>query len=262
MKYIKAEKPPSEEDIFNMSLIIIVGECGKGKSSLAMVFAEDYINKRGAERWEFTEKIIREENAKRATPLEFPSTLPVYSNIDFTIKNVNGNDVKPIPIKGNQIGVNNHADKKLKYVYLYPASLIILDEMQTEFPSKEIPLPKGQQKFFTTHRHDDLEMIMLAPRGVFIHKDIRCSGATIIEVIGKTHVKNIFGTTCQTIWLCRKFLNYKDFEEYQSTDGKSGNFKEVLYSHDGNVYDFYDDHEHRQDYIPPEGAAFYAGIRT
>lgn len=242
-----------------MSLTILVGECGGGKSSLAMVFAEDYINNRGAERWEFTESIIRELNVDRAQALDFPESLPVYSNIDFEIENALGNVVKPMPIKGEQIGVNDPSDKKPKYVYLFPASLVVLDEMQTEFPSKENNLPPGQQEFFTKRRHNDIEMILIAPRGVFIHKDIRCTGATIIEVLKKTHVKNIFGTVYQTLWLCRKFENYKDFEEYQSTDGKSGSYKQVIYSHQGNVYDYYDDHEYRKDFTPPEGKQYYAG---
>ena len=242
-----------------MSVIIFIGPCGEGKTSLAMATVDDYINNRGAERWEFSEKVIRELNAERKQPLNFPATLPVYSNTDFGIKNAFGNKVKPIPITGAQIGVNNPADKKPKYAYLYPASLVLFDEAQTEFPSKVELLPPDQQKFFTQRRHNDIEMIMIAPRGVFIHKDVRESGAVIIEVIKKTHVENIFGTVVQTLWLCRKFENNKDFEEFQSSNGKSGNYTQVIYSHRGDVYDYYDDHEYRKNFTPPEGKQYYEG---
>lgn len=241
-----------------MSILIFIGECGKGKSSLAMATIDDYINNRGAERWEFSEQIIRGLNADRTQPLNFPKHLPVYSNTNFGIENAFGNKVTPIPISGAQIGENVLEDKS-EYVYLFPASLVVIDEAQNEFPIKGDNLPPGQRRFFTQRRHNDIEMILIAPRGVFIHKDIRCSGATIIEVIGKTHVKNVFGTTCQTIWLCRKFENNKDFEEYQSTDGKSGKYKTVIYSHAGDVYDFYDDHEYRKNFTPPEGKQYYEG---
>lgn len=241
-----------------MSITIFIGACGEGKTSLAMATIDDYINKRGAERWEFSEKTIRELNADRKQLLNFPKSLPVYSNTDFGIENAFGNKIKPFPITGAQIGVNMPGDKN-EYVYLYPASLVVLDEAQNEFPIKENNLALGQRQFFTQRRHNDIEMILIAPRGVFIHKDIRCSGATIIEVIKKTHVKNVFGTVCKTLWLCRKFENNNDFEEYQSTDGKSGKYKTVIYSHAGDVYDYYDDHEYRKRFTPPEGKQYYAG---
>lgn len=242
-----------------MSVLIFIGECGGGKTSLAMATVDDYINKRGAERYEFSEKTIRELNADRKQLLDFPVSLPVYSNTDFGIEDAFGNNIKPIPITGAQIGINDPTDKKPKYVYLYPASLVLFDEAQNEFPMKNDNLPSGQRTFFTQRRHNDIEMILIAPRGVFIHKDVRESGATIIEVIKKTHVKNVFGTVCQTLWLCRKFENNKDFEEYQSSNGTSGNYKTVIYSHEGDVYDYYDDHEYRKNFTPPEGQQYYAG---
>lgn len=43
-------------------VVIFFGAKGKGKSSLMAHFVDDYLKTQGAQRWELSERLIREEN--------------------------------------------------------------------------------------------------------------------------------------------------------------------------------------------------------
>ena len=236
-------------------LIIFFGDCGAGKSSLMAHFADEYLKTQGEQRWELSEQIIRELNAKRKKPLSFPKATPIYSNLKLKLKTREGKDFKHITIKGKEIGISN--DKE-KYKSLFPASLLIIDEAHDEFCSKGGELPKGQRDFFNKRRHNRLNILLAAPRAILINKDIRNTGARFIEVRGQTHEYNAFGTICKTTWHCREFRDKSALEEYLSTDGLSGAFTETTYTHTGNVREIYDGFAFVEDFAPSEGEDYAA----
>lgn len=234
-------------------LVIFFGECGKGKSSLMAHFVDEYLKTQAKQRWELSEQIIRDQNARRKKPLSFPTVPPIYSNLKLKLKTRAGNDFEPIPIEGKDIGITK---EKEKYKALFPAPLIVLDEAHKEFSSKGEHLPKGQREYFMERRHYRVIMLLAAPRAVLIHKDIRDTGARCIEPRWHKHDYDAFGRICKTTWACREFLHTSDIEEYISTDGKSGDYIETTYTHNGNVYDLYDSFAFEDDFAPPEGEDF------
>lgn len=141
-------------------LIIFFGDCGAGKSSLMVHFADKYLKTQDVQRWELSEKIIRDLNTRRKTPLSFPSKTPVSTNLSLKLKDRNGNEFIPATVKGKNIGISN--DKET-YKYLFPASLLIIDEAHNEFCSKGGELPKGQRDFFNKRRHNRLNILLAAP---------------------------------------------------------------------------------------------------
>lgn len=234
-------------------LIIFFGECGSGKSSLVVHFADYYLKEQGIQRWELSEQIIRGLNAERIKPLSFPSSTPIYNNLKLKLKDKNGKDITTIDIEGKDIGISN--DKE-KYKALYPASFVVLDEAHNEFCSKGGDLPKGQRDFFNKRRHNRLIILLATPRAILINKDIRNTGARFIETREQFHEYDAFGRICKTTWRCREFKNKTALEEYLSTDGQSGTFTETTYEHYGNIYELYDSFEYVKDFMPKEGEDF------
>lgn len=233
-------------------LVIFFGDCGAGKSSLMVHFADEYLKTQGVKRWELSEKIIRDQNAQRKTPLSFPDIPPVYSNLKLNLT-FNGAAFSPHYVRGKDVGISNDNEK---YKNFYPASLLIFDEAHGEFCSKGETLPAGQRDFFLKRRHNRLNILMAAPRAVLIHKDIRNSGARFIEVKGQKHEYDPFKRICKTIWRCREFSDKSALEEYIATDGGSGAFNDKVYEHKGNVFDLYDSFVFVTDFMPQEGKDF------
>ena len=238
------------------SLIIFFGECGTGKTSLMMHFADEYVKKCWAERLELNEYVLRCLNAERETPLSYPTVPPVYSNTDFILQDNKGRIVKPIHIRGNDLGINK--DEEKNYKYIYPASLVILDEAHNEFNTKGEPLSRGQRDFFNKRRHNRLKIMLASPRAVLIHKDIRGSGAYGVEVRHMVNTYSQFGTLRSSKWYCREFPEECELERYIKSDGAEGYYINTFYEHKGNVFDLYDSFAFAPDFAPPDGEEYYS----
>lgn len=235
-------------------IVIFFGPRGKGKSSLMAHFVDEYLKTQGAQRWELSEMLIREENAKRKTPLSFPTAPPIYSNTKYKLKTRTGQDFECIPIKGKDIGIN--IEETDEYKDLFPAPLIALDEAHREFSSKSGNLPNGQLEFFMECRHYRIIMLLAAPRAVLLNKDIRASGSRFIEPRKVVNEFNDFKRLFRTTWYCREFLESSAIEEYIATDGKCGAYIETTYVHNGNVRELYDGYAFKRRYFPKEGKDF------
>lgn len=246
----------------NEDLIIFFGECGKGKTSLMVHFADLYVKKQWAERIELNEYVLRGLNAKRKTPLSYPTVPPIYCNKKaiVSLQDYKGRTVKPICVQGCDVGLNNTPGDDNKYKYFYPASLILMDEVQGEFNSKGEHLPKGQRDFFSKRRHNRLKIMLASPRAVLIHKDIRGSGAYGVEVRYSFNTRSKFGTIRSTKWYCREFPEEGELERYIETNGAGGYYINTVYEHKGNVFDLYDSYANVIDFAPPEGEEYYSDI--
>ncbi len=235
-------------------IVIFFGPRGKGKSSLMGHFVGEYLKTQGDQRHELSKQLVREENAERKSPLSLPDRTPIYANTKYkNLKTRTGKDFEPFPIKGSEIGVSN--DKE-NYKALFPAPLIALDEAHREFCSKGDSLPAGQLEFFMECRHHRIIMLLAAPRAVLIHKDIRSSGSRFIEPREVVNEFDAFNRLCKTTWYCREFLESSAIEEYIATNGKSGDYIETTYIHNGNVREIYDGYAFRRHFYPKEGKDF------
>ncbi len=236
-------------------IVIFFGPRGTGKSSLMAHFVDEYLKTQGAQRWELSDMLIREENAERKTPLSFPTAPPIYSNTKYKLKTRAGAPFEPLPIKGNEIGINiEGADET--YKALFPAPLIALDEAHREFCSKGENLSNGQLEFFMECRHNRIIMLLAAPRAVLINKDIRASGSRFIEPRKRIDKFDNFKRLYQSTWHCREFTDTSTIEEYIATNGKSGGFIETEYTHNGNVRELYDGYAFKKHFYPKDGKDF------
>ena len=236
-------------------IVIFFGPRGSGKSTLMGHFLDEYLKTLSNQRWDLSNQLIREENAQRKSPLSFPDRPPIYANSKYkNLKTHVGNPFEPFPIKGKEIGKTQN--EKETYKALFPAPLIVLDEVHREFASKGDSLPDGQREFLMECRHHRVIMLLAAPRAVLIHKDIRTSGSRFIEPRKVINEFDPFKRLFKTTWYCREFLESSAIEEYISSDGKSGGFIETTYVHNGNVREIIDSYAFRRDFYPKEGKDF------
>ena len=234
-------------------IVIFFGPRGRGKSTLMGHFLDEYLKTLATKRWELSEQLIREQNAKRIKPLSFPYKPPVYTNVKYkNLKLRSGEDFEPFPIKGKEIGANVEGDPN-KYKYLFPAPLIVLDEAHSEFCPKGGNLPEGQLQFFMECRHNRVIMLLGTPRAVLINKNIRVTGSRFIEPRKVINEFDAFNRLCKTTWHCREFLDSSDIEEYIKTDGKSGNYVKTTYTHEGNIRKILDSYAIQEHLYPTQG---------
>lgn len=235
-------------------IVIFFGPRGTGKSSLMGHFADEYLKTLSKQRWELSERLIREKNAKRKTPLSFPNAPPMYANTKYKLKTRTGADFEPIPITGKELGLNGYDDNE--YKTLLPAPFIAIDEAHNEFCSKGEKLPDGQFQFFMKCRHHRVILLLAAPRAVLLNKDIRASGSRFIEPREMVNQFDAFKRLYKTEWHCREFLHTSAIEEYIATDGKSGNYINTVYTHNGDIREIYDGFAFDYEFYPPEGEDF------
>lgn len=217
--------------------------------------ADEYVKTHWGDSLCTLEYVVRDLNSKRRIALTTPSAPPVYSNTDFKLQDNHGRKVTPVRISGCDVGINCPEDDR-EYKYLFPSSLIIMDEAHGEFKSKSENLPIGQRKFFNQRRHNRLQIMLASPRAMLIHKDIRGSGAYGIEVQQMVNNYSKFGTLLSSCWYCREFPEEDELEAYIKSDGHEGDYLETMYKHDGNVFELYDSFAHVGDFAPPEGEQY------
>lgn len=235
-------------------IVIFFGPRGTGKSTLMAHFTDEYLETLATQRWELSEQLIREENAERKSPLSFPDKPPVYSNTKYkNLKMRNGKDFEPFHIEGKDIGITQN-DKE-PYKALFPAPFVIIDEAHKDFPSTT-DLAAGQLEFFMECRHHRVIMLLGTPRAVLIHKNIRVTGSRFIEPRKVINEFDAFNRLYRTTWHCREFLESNAIEEYISSDGKSDNFIETTYVHNGNVREIIDSYVFRRRFYPRDGKNF------
>ena len=153
----------------------VFGGVGAGKTAFLTLQLSELYFERGQEILENSRRIIEKENKKRKTPLKFPDKVPIYCNFKIKIPNPDGSVYEPYEIKGTEIGLGN------KYKKLYAGAVIIIDEAQNEFNSKN-DLPRAVSAFFEKHRHADFEIWIASQRPILINKDIRDLSRHFVQI--------------------------------------------------------------------------------
>ncbi|MDE6442779.1 MAG: zonular occludens toxin domain-containing protein [Clostridia bacterium] len=233
----------------------VFGGCGTGKSAFLGRLVSQLYWEHGQEIWDNSRRIIEEKNKKRKKKLTPPDRVPIYTvNFKIRIPLPDGGVYETYEIKGKEIGLGKG------YRKFYPGSVIIVDEAQNEFNSKE-NLPRPVSAFFEKHRHARLEIWLAAQRPILINKDIRAITTHFIEIQKLEHKLNIFNEPYESCWTCREFDNNTAVEEYieydkSSTTKYEPNYKETTYRHRGNIFEIYDSYSCIDEYFPDEEEDF------
>ncbi len=228
----------------------VFGDRGAGKSAFLMRVVTEIYFDCGQEIWENSKRTIEEENKERKTKLTPPDRVPIYCNFKCKITNPDGSIYEPYYINGSEIGIGK------KYKKLYPCSVIVIDEAQNEFNSKN-DLPRAVSAFFEKSRHADFEIWIASQRPILINKDIRDLSRHFIQICKLEKEVAHFGIVCGLTWRCREFDSRADVDEYVelSKHGKGDiiSYRETVYTAGGEVLEYYDSKTYRKDYLPAEG---------
>lgn len=236
-----------------MSLNNVFGDIGAGKTAYLMQIIERLYFDRGQEIYENSCRIIEEENKKRSKNLTLPEKVPIYCNFKARIQNSDGSIYEPYEIKGSEIGIGK------KYKKLYPGAVIIIDEAQNEFNSKN-DLARAVSAFFEKHRHAGFEIWIASQRPILINKDIRDLSRHFVQIIKLEKTIAHFGIISKLKWFCREFDSRADVDEYieLSKKGKSDivSYRETVYESGGEILDYYDSRAYLEEFLPSEDSNY------
>lgn len=231
-------------------LTIISGVPGAGKSSLNAYFLYSTYRKEGRTLLKRCRAKIEELNKTRLHPLTLPAQPPIYS--DFKVKFPAGYKkwYEPYFINGYYMGLSN---ERLKTQFLPPYAKVFLGESQRYYNSRKSgSFPDFVSRFYEMHRHFGLDIYLDVQRVRLIDPNIRELCRRFIEVQGMEHTRDKLGRITRTVWHCREFGNWIDFEDYLNTGADT--YKETTYSYDGNIFDCYDSFSFFENYLPEDVA--------
>ena len=231
-------------------ITIISGAPGAGKSSLNAYFLDRTYKEEGQTLLKRSVAKIEEINKTRRHPLTPPSLPPIYS--DFRVKIPAGYKkyYEPYYINGYYMGL---ANERLKTQFLPPYAKVFLGESQRYYNSRKSGnFPDFVSRFYEMHRHYGLDLYLDVQRVRLIDPNIRELCRHFIEVQYMEHVRDELGRIIHTVWHCREFSNWLDFEDYLNIGAVT--YCETAYEYDGNIFACYDSFGFFENYLPEDVA--------
>lgn len=231
----------------------IIGEGGKGKTSLlTYLLKQDYITQ-GKQRMRSCIAQITAFNKNRATPLTLPDKPPYYTNFDVTIPTGYRRSFEPYFLNPYYFGIPN-IDKEVQAIM--PHAAIFLNETDKIYDSREKCLPEAVSALYNKQRHFWLDIYIELHRGMNADTLVRSNVHKFIEIQSQEREKDNAGNVVKIIWHCREFEGAKDYLAYLNNFGKEKNYTSTVYTAYENIFRFYNSRECSKDFIPKEGADF------
>lgn len=235
-----------------MSLTVIFGDPGVGKSALLTSFIRNIYRDHSFEIMQNCCARIEEINAKYKTNLIPPDRVPIFT--DYKVKFLVGYEEEYETYFTNGFYAGLPHGEELDTIYLPPFSVVALTEIQRYYDSRKKNLPDWVSRTYEMHRHYGLDFYFDLQRFMLLDKNIRDNCSRIIEVDKMRHKINEFGGIVSTEWDCREWKDSADCERYLSTGVE--NFKKVIYGYNGNIFDCYDSYNYKDKFLPPVGKNF------
>lgn len=236
-----------------MSLTFIIGDTGVGKNSLlTYLLKQKYLNE-GEEILRKSCALIEKANKETGRNYSFPDKVPFYT-VNCRMKlHVGYNEYyEPYFQNGYYFGVaNNDMDTQ----FVAPGSVVAFDEATIYFNSRKSSSFADHVSYgFQTHRHHQLEIYFLAPRGMMLDVNIRELGVRVIEVLRRDDEYDLAGNLIRSTWYCREFDNWRLADRYLKNNEET--YTETVYTHEGNIHEEYDSFDKRKEFYPQKGKDF------
>ncbi len=239
-------------------IIEIVGKPGAGKTALNTLFLLRELKYKGQILQRQSAKIINGFNAERKNKLPFPDRPPLYSNYEVHIPTGYNELFKPYHLNPYRLGLSTlQTSDKLQLVH--PYSCLHITEARKYWDGRESSsMPDNVSRYFETHRHNYLTIIVDAQRGESLDLNIRSNANRFIEVLGMLNDEDAYGRVIRSTWYCREFYSLQDYEAYLA--GKTANYRATVYRYEGNIFELYESRNRIIDFVPAdkEGAAYSA----
>ena len=214
-------------------ITIIFGDNGAGKTCLGTYIANERAFDR--ERNRAMQAEIRHKNANG-----FNLTVPqhcVATNYKVVFRKIDFSPRYPRIINPYRLGFQNGAPYKMHYTLPYES--IFIDEAQKYFPSREQNFPTYRSNYFEENRHNSLDIYLMTPDAILIHKNVRRL-AQGIKVVDRKVTVNKYGSMKITWTVHRILTGYIDkYLDAPPKEQKQYYTKEKIVA-DYNVYRLYD----------------------
>jgi hypothetical protein len=215
-------------------ITIICGDPGTGKTALMTSFALKRMSGAAA-RCDVLRcrSVVRRLN-KTGYNLTVPRRHLVFTDYSVMSHCVGGGRGTPSHrVDGFYIGLPNSQHPT---VFLPPYSFVCLDEAQKYYYSRENnKLADFVSRFYETHRHYYLNIVLACQRPGLIDKNIRCLSEQFIFIDKLKHTTDRFGSIVKSRWSCIEFNNSGSAEKY--SDGKiSEGGKRTEYTFEGSIF--------------------------
>lgn len=239
-----------------MDAMLILAECGAGKTSLLNCILKKTYWEQGYELLQNSRNFITEKlNANRKVPFELPDEPPIYTDMtSFKVKFCTGYEqyYEPYGINPFYMGLGRGKDKTQ---YVLPYGQIFIPEIQKYGDSRNgTTFPRALSRLFEIRRHFHLSFYMDGHRGNFIDLKIRAMCNCVIDLERQEHERDGMGRIIKTRWYCREFKNIDAYDAYYA--GKDADYKETVYENTGNVFEDYDSFGCKNEFVPPDGVQF------
>lgn len=236
-------------------IIEIVGKTGAGKTALNTLFMLRELQYNGLTMQRHSAQIITELNRRRKRKLMLPTKAPFYVNYEACLPMGYKQEFKPYWVNPYCLGVST-PQLKNKLQFLLPCSCVHITEGRKYWDGRESStMPDNVSQWFETHRHNCLTIIIDAQRGKALDLNIRENAHKFIEVQGMYNEKDAYNRTIRSTWYCREFYSLQDYEAYLVN--KMGfNCRETMYWFNGNIFEYYDSQNRKEDFVPPEGREY------
>ncbi len=233
-------------------IIIITGKPRVGKTALNTFFAKcSYLsNGRARLRRSITEVNIYNEH--RINKFVLPNQTPIYTNYEAHFPAGYKKTFVPYWVDPYYLGLPN---SNVPVQNIMPYGELHITEGQRYWDSREsVTFPDYISRWFETHGHFWLDIIIDVQRGMLIDLNIRALAKKFIEVQRMVNVKDAYGRILQTTWYCREFDNSQDYETYVS--GGVAKYRETSYTNEGDIFKCYNSRSCKEDFIPSEDSNF------
>lgn len=222
-------------------ITIIFGNPRVGKTALMTSMALEYMTGANAQ------KDLRDcaKKVKKYNNGGFSLTVPrehlVYSDYDiFTHRKT----LYSYYVDGYKLGLNT---PEYPTAFLPPHSRVYLDEAQRYYNSRESSkLADFVSRFFELHGHFWLNITLAVQREKLIDLNIRQISARVLEVRELKHTYDC-GIIVRSTWHCREYENTAEAEK--SVSGEKGNYKNVKFVFEGNIFKHYDSYFHELSFL-------------
>ena len=230
----------------------VYGLPGAGKGCLLTKFAYDLYVNEGRDILRNSCSLIDELNLTRNKKLSYPEKVPIFSDFKISFPVNYKKKYETYFINGFYFGVKN---SKLRTLLVPPGSRIFLSEVQRYYDSrKSSSLPSFVSNLYEMHRHWNLDIWLDLQRFSLLDLNIRDIVARFILVEDLQVIKNPLGDIIELIWKCKEFTSAKDVDLYM--DKGASTFKDVVFNHKGNIFDYYDSFNNKDKFSPNEGEDF------
>lgn len=216
-----------------MSLYIIYGNPGVGKTSLLTKFAVDYM-------FDYARNRTMQRLVLNLNQNGFNLTVPehcVFSNYYIKGKKYRASSRVSYSINPYRMGF---ANKDVKTHFLPPCFAAFIQEAQEVYNSrKSKDFPDWISRFVEQQRHWFIDIYLDLQRPMLADKNLR-DIAIFIQVRSLRIFDDEYGKPCKLVWTVREIPNARAFEKYNSSGETDYScFREYKITADYNVFDCY-----------------------